>query len=115
MPTLKRLQLASALLHLSIVLFWIYVVDGSRDGPMLWLMFLLYDFPVGFGWSAINSFLRDAAFFNYTNQFGNYILPPLYFGIVGTIWWYFVPAIIYKLYLFGKSFLYKLKRWANKT
>ena len=72
---------------------WAYIlylnIEGSNsDAPMGWLILLILDFPISMGLT-LEVFHRDG---NY--EWNNITLPALYFGILGTIWWYSIPQLI---------------------
>jgi len=78
-----------AIVHL-IMFFWFlsYLdeLSGSDgQGPLLWVYWLVIDFPVSL--LVIIMFAIDVT--------SHYMLFFVH-GILGTIWWFFVPTILYK-------------------
>ena len=85
----KKIGLLFAIIHL-IAFFWFlsYLGDLSgRDGqgPLLWVYWLVIDFPVSL--LVILLFAVDI-----TSHYVMYIVH----GILGVIWWFFLPTVLYK-------------------
>lgn len=103
---LKKLGAICALVHLISVVLVGYIMATSTDphASTLWLHYFIVDYPiaiglwplsfvvVGHGWT-----LNAATQGSILNSIGNFWMPALYLGIVGTIWWYFLPRLIGKL------------------
>ena len=70
------------------------------DWPMYWLIFLFSDFPISLLWlplsALISMFPSDIAFFGspYFDDPVNFITPFIFFSIVGTTWWIYLPKMI---------------------
>jgi len=84
-----RFGLLFAAIHL-VMFFWFlsYLGDLSgRDGqgPLLWVYWLAIDFPVSL--LVILLFAVDV-----TSHYMLYFVH----GVLGTIWWFFVPTLMYK-------------------
>ncbi|MBW2476286.1 MAG: hypothetical protein JRE63_03055 [Deltaproteobacteria bacterium] len=81
--------LALSLLHLGLVgcTYAANVAHGVSYAPILWFFLAVLDFPVGLGvgWDA----LQVAGNYRWNNE----LMPLLYFGSVGTIWWFFLGTI----------------------
>lgn len=88
--TQKKIGLLLAVIHL-ILFFWFvsYLTDlSARDGQsqLLWIYWLALDFPVSMLVFFL-SFVLDT-----TSHYVMYFVH----GILGTIWWFFVPTILSK-------------------
>lgn len=73
-----------ALIHLVLVA-WIYygiVYAGNPDATYGWMLMIFVDFPVSLG-LGIRSLQREGDYI-----WNNGTLPGLYFGILGTMWWF---------------------------
>ena len=87
--TQRKFGLSFSVVHL-IMFFWFisYLNDLSGydgQGSLLWIYWLVIDFPVSL--LVVLSFAVDVT--------SHYLL---YFvhGILGTIWWFYVPTLFYK-------------------
>ena len=84
-----KIGLLFAAIHLIVFLWFLsYLGDLSgRDGqgPLLWVYWLVIDFPVSL--LVILLFAADV-----TSHYVMYIVH----GILGTIWWYYLPTVLYK-------------------
>jgi hypothetical protein len=93
-----------SVVHFILVLWIVYHICSSKEHvwPNLWLLFFWIDLPFG---------LVSIAFFKLTkrkitipwlsypfNDFENFILPSVFFGIGGTVWWFFIPQFIAKAF-----------------
>jgi hypothetical protein len=84
--------LAFALIHLVVFVVYVFYVAGvaERDGQaqLLWIVWLLIDFPI-----SLLIFLAKGL--------GISSITVLYVihGVLGTIWWYFIPSIFFKFSL----------------
>lgn len=82
-----------------VYLYRLNVFGDNSDASMGWLLLMFLDFSVSVGmWLP---FLHVEGNYNWNNIF----FPTLYFGALGTIWWFFVGAIIVKLVLRMVGFL----------
>lgn len=100
----KRIGLFLAGLHLLLFvgfLLWVRSTS-SQDGQseLLWLLWIPIDFP----WSLVVPLLSPAAGDNLISPTTPgirgvlYYLPHFVHGIVGTIWWYFLPSLVGLVY-----------------
>ena len=73
----------------------------------IWFLFILYDFPVSLGVLPLNEIIDLAPLGPLADANGNRILvndtknfwlPLLYFGVIGTIWWFIAPFLVIKLF-----------------
>jgi hypothetical protein len=93
----KKVGIAFAAIHLLVFAIFILYLYLSSEGQtrLLWALWLPLDFPVsliviaGLDWIPSDSQLMGA-----TRE----LLPYFVHGIVGTIWWFFVPIIIGSLF-----------------
>lgn len=97
MPLSKKFGVVLAIVHLLVFIIFVTLISLSSEGQMrlLWAIWLPIDFPVsllviwGFDFipieSSVGSFIRTW-------------LPYFVHGILGTMWWYFIPIIIGKLF-----------------
>jgi len=76
--------LVLATLHLSLVfcVYAIVVANGVSYATILWVFLAFIDLPVSFGlrWEALHR-VGDYAW-------NNEVMPLLYFGTIGTAWWF---------------------------
>jgi hypothetical protein len=81
-----KVGLSFALVHASLfALLYLLVTSSEEAQAQLWLLiFWVIDFPI--------SLLAD---YNIWTWFPQIISPPVFlFGILGSIWWYFVPKFL---------------------
>jgi len=87
-----RYGLVFSSLHLlSFVSYNFYVVSvAARSGQaqLLWLVWILIDFPI-----SLIDFVAQ-----YLDIFSLYTIYIVH-GLLGTIWWYFIPTILFKFSL----------------
>ena len=83
----RRIGLVFAILHLlCFVLFYVYVnilSSGKEQVQLLWMYWIVIDFPASL-------FLILSFVLNGTSSYLIYFTH----GILGAIWWYYLPAII---------------------
>jgi len=99
-----------ALMHVIIfVLFLIYlssVYDRDGQAILLWAYWLILDFPVSLllllGWDLMGSSETQIMIFL------RYYLPHFVHGVLGTIWWLYLPSFIQKIW-------WKLKGLASRN
>lgn len=105
LPRAKSIGFAFAFLHFSLFTYIIALILSGRepDWPMYWLLFMGIDFPVSLLFILLGYVLGFLPFQQMTRflpgvfgDFRNFILPALFFGIVGTWWWYTIPQLIAK-------------------
>jgi hypothetical protein len=60
----------------------------ANEPEYIWLIFILIDFPVSVGYLALEALtnLDSYLWFSF-----------LYFGVLGTVWWFYLPRLIHKL------------------
>ena len=95
-----------ALAHLYLVIYTINSILYNRepDWPMYWMLFTGIDFPFSLFLLPL-SFLLDflnlgvlvETFPSPLNDVTNFWLPAFFFGILGTIWFFFIPTIVMKI------------------
>ena len=94
----KKIGLILALVHvLLFVLFIGYMHLVVRDGQsqLLWIIFLVIDFPISlFVLVAYDLLPQELESVN----LARFITPYIVHGIIGPIWWYFMPQIIGYIY-----------------
>ena len=104
MKPAKKVGLVFAVLHLIAFFLFVIYLNLSTDGQsrLLWTLWLTPDFPVSLfmmvGFDVISP----------DSQIGGFIrtwLPYLVHGVLGTIWWFFVPILIGSIFtkILGKS------------
>ncbi len=103
----KRIGFALALLHF---LLWSSVVYSilsglERDWPMYWTIFLAIDFPVSLIYLVISYPIFLLQFPSHLpflpgnmGDLTNFILPVVFFGLVGTWWWFVLPQLLSKFF-----------------
>ena len=81
---LTGLVLSMFHLGLALCIYAVNVASGVSYAPILWFFLAALDFPVGLGlgWDA----LHVAGNYRWNNE----LMPLLYFGTVGTLWWFFL-------------------------
>lgn len=101
-----------AVIHFGFVIFISYIClescRGEPSWPLIWVLLLFLDFPVSlfvgiFPYITL-PFLPEP----FSDPFFvvNLIWPTIFYGIFGTLWWFFLPAIF-------DSMLSIIKRWFN--
>ncbi|QOL24890.1 hypothetical protein LP316_11290 [Thalassotalea sp. LPB0316] len=110
----KKVGLWLGALHLVFVLFIGYQIATSHTGEavMGWLIFMVVDFPVGYGMIPL-AYLIDSAntlssydangIYQIYLDVENFWFPFIYTGVVGTLWWYYVPVLLAKSYSWVKN------------
>jgi len=92
MSTQRKIGLLLAVIHLILFFWFISYLTGlsARDGQsqLLWIYWLALDFPV----SLFVFFLSFAL--ESTSHYVMYFVH----GVLGAVWWFFVPTILYKGY-----------------
>ena len=102
----NKLGLLFALLHgMAVLLIAIAVSPNSQ--VWFWMFFIVIDFPISlvtlWGWDLMTHLWGE----NITSGtlqaeiYRNF--PIVWYGIIGTIWWYFLPVIFRKLFGLGKQ------------
>ena len=86
MGTMKKFCIGFAIFHIAAFLCFLIFMQsqsGIAQHQLYWLIWLLFDFPV-----SVLVFLAKAVGFR--------SIWTLYFihGVVGTIWWYFLPLVL---------------------
>jgi len=83
-----QLALWCAAIHAIIFVFFVIYLHGISDGQsqMLWMLFLVIDFPVSllvwYGYDFLPENANTIRFY----------LPYFVHGILGTLWWYYFPS-----------------------
>lgn len=94
--------------HLCFVIFFVCVILASKDPSIInaWFLFLALDFPASLGFISLSYYLDGTLFLNEKDASGtyqlvrdinNFWLPALYFGTVGSYWWYLLPKLLSRL------------------
>jgi hypothetical protein len=94
---------ALVLAHSALIAWVVYEIlySGEPDWPMYWLLIAAIDFPASllimpFAFLA-SLFPSDIGLFNdpyqQINSTHNFILPAIFFSIVGNAWWFYVPKL----------------------
>jgi hypothetical protein len=98
-PRQIGIVLASA--HLLGVLLTIWYVSGSTDGQasLVWAVWAVVDFPLSLAYLLLGSLFAQWTQTLSSNhpivaQF--LYLPHVLHGVIGTIWWFYVPSIVAK-------------------
>ena len=95
-----------ALLHVALWIYTVHLILSGKepDWPMYWMLFLGIDFPVSFIYILLAYLLNPinlSHFFSFLpaplSDFDNFILPAIFFGFVGTWWWFTLPQVIIKV------------------
>lgn len=101
-----KVPLVLASIH-ALVIFLVAVSVLNSDELEIWFLFILYDFPVSLGVMPLKEIIDLSSLGPLADENGSRIvvndtnsfwLPLLYFGIVGTIWWFIVPFLLIKLF-----------------
>jgi hypothetical protein len=96
---IPRLPWIAATAHFCLVAFAVAgILAGSEpDWPMVWIGFLVLDFPVSLIYAALNSLnsvlpshLHLLAGYSPANDVWNLLAPAAFFGLFGSTWWFFV-------------------------
>ncbi len=103
----KKIGIILGILHLSLVIFIISnILSGKEpDWPMYWLLLIPFDLPVLLlqymtHWMIEPIFSLLSSKFTDTSPLsssGNFWIPLFYFGLLGTVMWYFIPTVITKV------------------
>jgi len=72
------------LIHLLPVMYALFVISQSKEGVMVWLLFLLLDFPLSWLFFMVNPVIHWVS----ESGFWRFVLAPaIFFQIVGTVNW----------------------------
>ena len=70
------------------------LVGNEPDWPLVWIGFLVVDFPISLAFAALNQLapllprrLHIVAGYSPINDIWNFLAPVTFFGIVGSLWW----------------------------
>jgi hypothetical protein len=94
-----------ASLHAAFVVWIVSVIYRGTEGdwPMCWLMCFWLDFPLSMILVGLVYGLRDLGvphklpwFKSPIADVNNFLLPCLFFGLAGTVWWFFLPQWIWQ-------------------
>ena len=92
------------LMVLAVILYCIFFAD-EQDWPMYWAILILIDFPASLIGVAVGRSLKKIALPDNVSRLHvkaldlhNFILPMLLFGVSGTVWWFYLPQGIAKLF-----------------
>jgi len=85
----------SAILHLALLAYTVHLIltSGEPNWPSYWMIFLAFDFPVSLGVMPV-TWLVPPSVSGPMRDLSNFWWPLLYHGLVGTVWWYIVGALI---------------------
>ncbi|QTL34072.1 hypothetical protein [Pseudoalteromonas viridis] len=103
----KLISLTLGSTHFCFVIYIAYLIATSSDSAAVnaWLLFIPMDFPISLGLFPISYLLDGNILLNPRDSNGihsifrdinNFWLPAIYFGVVGSLWWYFLPKLIVK-------------------
>lgn len=86
-----------AMVHLTVFVLFVIYLQLSTEGQarLLWALWLPLDFPA----SLLVVFGLDLI--SYDSQFGSFVgtwLPYFVHGVLGTIWWFFIPIVVGKIF-----------------
>jgi hypothetical protein len=91
-------------MHAALVIFVMWAISTGKepDWPMYWLIFLVVDFPFSLLWLLIDRCDHELALFPSEirwlkppfNDVHNFVIPCIFSGVGGTIWWFFLPQAI---------------------
>ena len=92
---MHRTGVILASIHLALVGYIVFIILSGQESSwaLLWWLFWVLDFPVCIGIYVFNLFSFPTGTSPLTD-ITNFWIPALYFGIVGTWWWYYVGANI---------------------
>ena len=103
----KTIGMILGILHLSLVIFIVFnILSGKEpDWPMYWLLLIPFDLPVLLLQYLTNGIIEPvfsilASNFTDTSPLSssnNFWMPLFYYGLLGTVLWYFIPTIIAKV------------------
>ncbi len=104
----KRISIAFGITHLLSVLALAYIIATSTDPVAVngWLFFIPIDFPSSLGLFPVSyvidllniiSSVDKSGSYQIYRDIVNFWLPLFYFGVVGSIQWYYIPIIASKL------------------
>ncbi|MBB6523792.1 hypothetical protein HNR48_004107 [Pseudoteredinibacter isoporae] len=91
-----KIRIVLGLVFLSVhTILYVFVLHANivkaTDAEMTWLIFMLIDFPVSLG------VLTPILHVEGSPEWNNLYLPALYFGVLGSLWWYYLPTLFSKL------------------
>jgi hypothetical protein len=103
----KTIGMILGTLHLSLVIFLVSsILSGIEpDWPMYWLLLIPFDLPILL-LQYLTSWIIEPIFSMLASNFAdssplsssvNFWMPLFYFGLLGTVMWYFIPTVIIKV------------------
>ena len=104
--TPRKAAVAVGAIHFGIVVVfavWIYVANAHEgESPMYWLFLVLADLPVSLLLGPLTAPFYGRPGVSWLpgliGDWGNYLLPFLFFAVVGTAWWSCVGWVIGYIY-----------------
>ena len=93
----KKIGVGLAAVHLvGFILFTLYLHSSSEgQAPLLWALWLPLDFPVSL------IVIKGFDLIPPDSQLGSFLtkwLPYFVHGLLGTIWWFFIPVLISSIF-----------------
>jgi len=87
----RKIGLALGSLHLAAFLFLVAYIHHSSDpqAALLWALFSITDFPL-----SLLYYFHVPSQEGYSGFARFLYLPYLIHGLLGTIWWYFLPRLV---------------------
>ena len=103
-----RIGLVLGGLHLLLVAYVVFLIFSGRetDWPMYWNIFIFLDFPISLLWiltTYVLNLMLDTGgsivpIVPYpANDFSNFLLPLFFCGVIGTLWYFFLPNVLRNL------------------
>ena len=104
---IKKVAIASGLLHFVLLLILLLRVEENTL-TWLWVIYFAVDFPV----SLVSTLGLDAMAYNWGEPLSSWpdwksntytYWPAFVHLVLGSIWWYFIPILINKIFIFLNS------------
>ena len=100
-----RGPLIAAVIHCGLVIAAAIgiLVSSEPDWPMVWIGFMVIDFPISLLYAAMNglapivpSRIHLVASYSPLNDVWNFLSPTLFFGLVGSVWWFLLARWVHQ-------------------
>lgn len=97
MSSLRKIGAGLATAHLVAFVFFVVYLHLSTEGQarLLWALWLPLDFPLSlFLVAGFDLIPPDSHFGSFTRT----LLPYFLHGVLGTIWWFYIPAVVSSIF-----------------
>jgi len=96
LPISKKIGLCLSILHFLGFIFTVVIIYFSSDpqASLLWGIFAVIDFPISLVYFGARVYAKIVNSLGQTFFVQILYLPHIVHGLLGTIWWYFLPRLV---------------------